>query len=174
MESFELNKILGGILAALFVVTAVRLAAAALYAPPPLVGMPGPEITAITSPAASAAPEKPLAELLKTASIERGQRVSKKCVSCHTFNKGGPDRIGPNLWNILNRKAAQQAGFGYSPAMKKHSGKWGYQELAAFLKKPRKFISGTNMSFAGLRKPEDRAAIILYLRSLSDKKPALP
>ena len=173
MESFELNKILGGILTALLVVTAVRLAAAALYAPSEAVGMHGPEVSAITAPLA-AAPEKPLAELLKTASIERGQRVSKKCVSCHTFNKGGPNRIGPNLWNILNSKAAQQAGFGYSAAMKKHSGKWGYQELAAFLKKPRQFISGTNMSFAGLRKPEDRAAIILYLRSLSDKKPALP
>ncbi len=172
MESFELNKILGGILSALFVITLVRLAASAIYAPPPVTGMTGPQVAAIVQ--SVAAPEKPLEELLKTASLERGQRVSKKCVSCHTFNQDGPDRIGPNLWSILNREAGTKKDFGYSPAMKKHKGKWGYQELAAFLKKPRKYISGTNMSFAGLRKPEDRAAIILYLRSLSDKKPALP
>ncbi len=172
MESFELNKILGGILAALFIVTAVRLAAGAIYAPPSTAGLSGPQVAAL--PTAAAAPEKSLAELLKIASLKRGERVAKKCVSCHTFNKDGPHRIGPNLWNILNRKTAAQKNFNYSAAMKKHTGKWGYQELAAFLKKPRQFISGTNMSFAGLRKPEDRAAIILYLRSLSAKQPALP
>ena len=175
MDSFELNKILGAVLATMVVITAVRLVADAIYNPGSTANLAGPDIAA-GAPAASqkAEPEVPLAQLIKNASLERGQRVSKKCVSCHTFNKGGPNRIGPNLWGIVNRPMASESGFGYSSELKKQKGKWDFKALNDFLHKPRQYLPGTLMSFAGLRKPKDRGAILLYLRSLSDSPAKLP
>ncbi len=174
MNSFELNKILGAILFAVLVVTLVRLGTEMLFAPPSTEGLPAPEVQAQTQTKKSSEPKVPLATLIKQATLEQGKRVSKKCVSCHSFNKGGKNQIGPNLWNIVNRQKANVSGFNYSAALKKQKDIWNYEALDAFLHKPRQYARGTLMSFAGLRKPKDRAAILLYLRSLADKPARLP
>ncbi len=173
MNSFELNKILGAVLLAVAIITIVRLGTETLFASPSVAGLPAPEVLADSS-TAKAKKAVPLSVLLKKASLDRGKRVAKKCASCHTFNKGGANRIGPNLWNVVGRAKGQVAAFNYSRALKAQKGKWDYKALDAFLLSPRNAMKGTLMSFAGLRKPEDRAAMILYLRSLADKPARLP
>ena len=82
--------------------------------------------------------------------MEKGQATAKQCQACHTFEKGGPNRVGPNLWGIVGRPRASEAGFNYSAAMKAKGGKWTFDELNKFLANPRGYIPGTNMTFAGL------------------------
>lgn len=173
MNGFEFNKILAAVLAAILIITSVRLITEALFMPPSTDGLPAPEVQTAAK-ASKPVAEVPLKILIKQVNLEQGKRVSKKCVSCHSFNKGGENRIGPNLWDIVNRKKASAGGFNYSSSLKKLEGKWDYEALAAFLHKPRQYVPGTLMSFAGLRKAKDRAAILLYLRSLSNKPAKLP
>lgn len=126
-----------------------------------------------TSPAASE-PVADLGTLLATANPDAGKAKAQLCASCHDFTQGGPNRIGPNLWGVVGRGVATHAGFAYSPAMKGHGGAWSYQDLFEFLASPARDVPGTKMSFAGLRKPEDRAAVIRYLASLGNSAPPLP
>ncbi len=114
--------------------------------------------------------------MLASADIGAGQKVAKKCAACHTFDKGGKNKVGPALFNIVNRPLASVDGFGYSAALKAYSdGKtWSYDELNTFLFKPKAHIKGTSMGFAGLKKIGDRAAVIAYLRSLADTPAAMP
>jgi|TARA_B100000787_G_scaffold168827_1_gene158406 cytochrome c len=106
--------------------------------------------------------------LLQTASLENGQKLSKKCSTCHSFDSGGANKAGPNLWNLINRKKASKEGFAYSAALTEFGGEWSYSELNKFLLKPKKYIKGTKMNFNGLKKDSDRADLIIWLRSLSD------
>ena len=106
--------------------------------------------------------------------VARGQRVSAQCASCHTFEDGGPNRIGPNLHDVFGRPAASHAGFEYSDAMHAHGGAWDYLALNDFLHAPGAVVRGTKMAFAGLRNDEDRVAMIAYLRSISPHDLALP
>jgi cytochrome c len=106
--------------------------------------------------------------------IARGQRVSAQCASCHTFEDGGPNRIGPNLHDVFGRAAASHAGFEYSEAMRAHGGAWDYLALNDFLHAPGTVVRGTKMAFAGLRNDEDRVAMIAYLRSISPHDVPLP
>lgn len=123
---------------------------------------------------AEAKPE-PILALIAAADVSRGQAISKACAACHNFEKGGPNRVGPNLWGILNNKHAHMDNFAYSDAMKAlHDKAWTYHELNGFLWNPKKHIAGTKMVFAGIKKPEDRAAVIAWLRTLSDAPAALP
>lgn len=116
-----------------------------------------------------------IARLMANASVEAGEKLTKKCVSCHTFEQGGPNKMGPNLWNVVGRPMGGKADFDrYSDAMKAKGGTWDYEALFKFLKKPRDYIPGTGMIFAGLKKPEDRADIVAYLRSISTDLPPLP
>ncbi|NBX66314.1 MAG: cytochrome c family protein [Proteobacteria bacterium] len=118
---------------------------------------------------------EPILALLATADVAKGQSLSKVCAACHTFNKGEPARVGPNLYGIVGSKHAHMEGFAYSEGMKAlHDKSWDYASLNAFLWNPKKAVSGTKMVFAGMKKPEDRAALIAYLRSLSDSPAALP
>lgn len=96
--------------------------------------------------------------------VERGAKVFKKCTSCHNSEDGGANGTGPNLWNIVGQASAQKAGFAYSGALANSGIVWNYEELDGFLAKPTKYLSGTNMNFVGLKKPNDRAAVIEYLR----------
>jgi len=112
--------------------------------------------------------------LLANASVSSGQKVAKKCTACHTFAKGGKNRIGPNLWQTIGKRQAVAAGYGYSSAFKKLKGNWTYAELNKFLWKPKKYVKGTKMSFVGLKKAKDRASLIAYMRSLSDNPQPLP
>jgi cytochrome c len=133
-------------------------------------------VETIGSQGGSAKPKMPdpILAMLESADTIRGEKLSKACAACHSFTKGGNNGTGPNLWDIVNKKKAAVAGFSYSKAMKESGGDWNYLSLNKFLWKPKSYISGTKMNYIGLKKPEDRAAIIAWLRSLSDNPPALP
>jgi len=125
--------------------------------------------TASAAPAAPAAPIINIAEMVGAADLDKGKRVFNKCKSCHTVNKDGKNGIGPNLWNVVNAKKGARDGFKYSKAIIAMAGTaWTYENLNAFLLKPRDYAKGTKMTFAGLRKDSDRANIIAYLRTLAD------
>lgn len=123
-----------------------------------------------------AAAEAPIdwGTVLPVADVAAGKAVSAKCGSCHTFDAGGANGTGPNLYGVLGKKPGTHAGFAYSPAMVEHGnavGKWDYNDLGEFLKAPQKHVAGTKMTFVGLKKPEDRIAIIAYLHSLGSTLP---
>lgn len=105
-----------------------------------------------------------IATLMRTADFDRGAKIAKKCASCHSFGKGGATKIGPNLYKVIGRKKASIAGFSYSKAMKASGGRWDINAINSFITKPKKYIPGTKMGFAGLRKPKDRADVILFLK----------
>lgn len=117
---------------------------------------------------------EPILALLAAADIERGQKLSKACAACHSFDKGGANRIGPNLWNVVNAPKGAHDGFTYSSALMEKGGDWNYQSLNHFLWKPKSYMKGTKMNYIGLKKPNDRAAMIAWLRTLSDAPAALP
>ena len=131
-----------------------------------------------TEPAETAVEEAPaevdLATLLREASVERGAKVFRKCAACHTPESGGKNKVGPNLWDALNRERGGSEGFAYSGVFADMGGAWTYEELDAFLTSPRRYAPGNKMTFAGLKKAADRAAVIVYLRSLSDAPGPLP
>jgi len=115
-----------------------------------------------------------LPDLLKAADPANGAKIATKCKACHDFTKGGPNKVGPNLWDIVGAKHAHRDDFNYSDAVKGLSGDWSYENLDKFLTKPKDYAPGTKMAFPGLPKPEDRAAVIAYLRTLSDSPKPLP
>lgn len=128
------------------------------------------------APKAAAAPAKPvdLGALLASADANAGKAKAQVCGTCHDFQSGGPNRMGPNLWGVIGRKVASHAGFTYSPAMVAQQGTWTYDRIFAFLASPAREVPGTKMSFAGLRRPEDRAAVIKYLATLGNSPPPPP
>ncbi len=117
---------------------------------------------------------EPILALLASADIEAGIKVAKKCTACHEFDPDGKNKTGPMLWNIVDASKGMKDGFNYSDALVGMGGAWDYEALNAFLYKPKAYIKGTKMNFAGLKKPSDRANIIAYLRSLADTPVALP
>lgn len=124
-------------------------------------------------PAEEAAPVDVVA-MLGSADPEEGVTVFRKCQACHTVESGGAHKVGPNLWNVLNRPIADADGYSYSGTLQDMEGEWSYQGLSDFLERPRDYAPGTKMSFAGLRDPQDRADVIAYLRSLADSPKPLP
>lgn len=131
------------------------------------------EAVAASGPAKKAGPEAILA-LIAQADVARGEKLSKACAACHAFDKGGANKVGPALWGVVGRSKGSAAGFGYSAGLSEKGGAWDYEALNHFLYKPKDYISGTKMSYAGLKKTEDRAALIAWLRTLSDSPAALP
>ena len=111
---------------------------------------------------------------LTSASFEKGKKLFKKCSACHSYEKGGANKVGPNLWNIINRPKASIQDFTYSKALAEFSGNWGYEELNQFLFKPKEYIQGTKMNFSGLNKEKDRADLLLFLREQADIPADLP
>jgi cytochrome c len=187
MDSFEFNKIAGALLGTLMTVVAINLTAGLIFAPdkPEKPGYAVAEAGASASGGAAAAaapadkpgPAEPIGVIMASADPARGQAAVKACASCHTFEKGGANRVGPNLYGVLGGKKAHIDGFKYSAAMAERGAKgetWGFEELYAFLENPKGYISGTTMSFAGVRRSGDRADIIAYLRSLADSPVPLP
>jgi cytochrome c len=178
MDSFELNKIMGAILGTCLVLLVTNFTANAIFAPKPL-AKPGFEIAvkeegAGTKEAAAPAASEPIEKLLQTASVDKGAAAAKKCAACHTFDKGGKNAVGPNLYNIVNRERATAPGFNYSAAMKAKGGTWTYDELNKFIANPKGYIPGTAMGFAGIPKDSERADVIDYLHTLSDSPAPLP
>ena len=112
--------------------------------------------------------------LLGKADAGKGAKVFGKCKACHTGEKGGKDRVGPNLWDVVGRAKGGHGGFGYSDALKSKGGEWTFADLGHFLESPKAFAPGTKMGFAGIKKPGELADLIAYLRSLSDSPKPLP
>lgn len=179
MDSFELNKLIGAFLGVVFVVFSVSLLSSAIFsqhAPErPGYAIEVAEETPDTGGEAEAGPT--IAELLQTADPAAGETAFRKCVACHTPEQGGSNKIGPNLWNIVNRPVATHPGFNYSAAMRgfAEDGKvWDYHHLSEFLKAPRSYVPNTAMAFAGIRNLQEEANLIAYMRTLSDSPAPLP
>lgn len=118
---------------------------------------------------------EPILGLLAEADIARGQKISKACAACHNFEKGGPNGVGPHLWGVVERTKQSASGFSYSGALNSNgTNVWTYEELNKFLWKPKKYAPGTKMNFAGVKKPEDRASLIAWLRTLNDSPKPFP
>ncbi|MET0483226.1 MAG: cytochrome c family protein [Aestuariivirgaceae bacterium] len=177
-DSFELNKIAGAVLGTLLLTFGLSLLAGFIYTPH------RPEKLAFSvavaeapaaAPAAGAGETKPIAELLKTASPEKGQTVAKACAACHDLTKANANKVGPGLWNVVDRPIASHPGFAYSDAMKaKSADKWTYDHLNGFLHNPKGYVPGTKMTYAGVTRDDQRADLIAYLRTLADSPQPLP
>ena len=179
MDSFELNKILGAILGTCLILLVTSFTANALFAPGKL-EKPGFAIAAKEEgggkeAAPAAAPSEPIEKLLQTASVEKGAAAAKVCQTCHTFEKNGPNRVGPNLYGIVgDHKGEGRGGFNFSAALKAKGGEWTIDDLNKFITNPKGFVPGTAMGFAGIQKDSQRADVIAYLNSLSDSPKPLP
>ena len=173
MNGFEWNKVLAALLVAGITASAAGFASEKLVRAKASEAHGTTEVAASTAAAAPQMPE-PVLALIAGADVEKGKAAAKACAACHNFDKGGTDGVGPNLWNVLNRGRAARGSFSYSDDMKAKGGKWNYEDLNHFLWKPKKFVAGTKMNFIGIKKAEDRAAVIAWLRTLTDGAPALP
>jgi cytochrome c len=179
MDSFELNKIIGAVLGTCILLLVTSFTASALFAskPPekPGFAIAAKEAEGAGKEAAKAEPSEPIEKLLQTASVEKGQAAAKVCTTCHTFEKNGPNRVGPNLYGIVGDHIGEgRGGFNFSAPMKAKGGSWSYDDLNKFIASPKGFIPGTAMGFAGIQKDGQRADVIAYLRSLSDSPVPLP
>lgn len=127
-----------------------------------------------TSPAEPAAPPADLGTLLASADTAKGKDAARVCASCHTFEQGGADRVGPNLWGVVGRDVAARGGFAYSQAVTAQSGAWTYELLDRYLTSPARAIPGNKMAFAGIRRAETRASLLAYLGSLGAARVPYP
>ena len=133
-----------------------------------------PEATEVADAAPQDTGPEPILALLASADVAAGEKLAKKCTACHVFEAGGANKVGPALWGIVNKAKASVDGFAHSAALAGFGGAWDYQSLNAFLAKPKSYISGTKMNFAGLKKPEDRANMVAWLRIMADSQAPLP
>ena len=183
MSGLEVNKILAAIIMAILIVIIISNLGDLIVKKQGKIGekkinaysidVPKTEINQSETSKKSEVTEQ-ISVFLKVASIENGQKIFKKCGSCHNYKKESANKLGPNLWNIINRPVASANGFAYSKALAELDGKWTYEELSQFLYKPKQYAEGTKMNFAGIKKAEDRADLILFLRNQSDKPVPLP
>ena len=177
MDSFELNKITGAVLGALLLAMSLNVFSTILFTPkrPAIPGyeLPMPEPSA-EAPGDQQAQAEPLPVRLASADPAKGQGAAKKCLACHVFDKGGPNKIGPNLYGVVGHAKGTHEGFAYSSAMKAKGGEWTYADLDGFLANPKGYVPGTIMAFAGVSNPKERADILAYLKGLSDSPVAFP
>jgi len=176
MDSFEINKILGALLFTCLCLLSLNIAADAMFAPLKP-AKPGFEV-AVTehagSEAAAKEPDEPIEKLLASATVDKGANSAKKCAACHTFGKGEPNRVGPNLYGVVGRPKGTEGGFDYSAALKAKGGKWTVEDLNAFIAAPKGFVPGTKMTFTGVPRGSERADVIAFLNSKSDSPAPLP
>ena len=182
MSRFEFNKILAALILSFIVIFIINRLGNLINNPEETnltqtaYKIDIPESDANTKVASSdiAADIEPITELLSIASLQNGEKIYGKCGSCHTYKKDGKSKIGPNLWNIVDSQKGSTSGFAYSSALVEFGGNWTYEDLNNFLYKPKEYIKGTKMNFAGLKKAQDRADLILWLRNNSENPIPLP
>ncbi|NBD94927.1 MAG: c-type cytochrome [Gammaproteobacteria bacterium] len=176
IDGMELNKIMAAVLlAGVIGMTSGFLADLLVHEPKVEQFAYAPDVEA--GPAEVAVEEEPeidIATLLQTADPSAGEAFSRACASCHTFEQGGANRVGPNLWGVVGRDKGAVADFNYSSAMEEAGSDWTYENLNAFLHNPRDYLPGTSMSYAGIRDAEDRANIIAYMRTMAEDPVPLP
>ena len=179
MDSFEINKIVAAVLmVALLVIGISKLSDVIFYVEKP--EKPGYEVeidqvTTTLAATESLTEEKvDIAALMALGDVVSGEKIFKKCAACHSINKGGKNNIGPALYNVVGRKVGGIEGYKYSKALAAYDKEWTFEELNGFLIKPAKWIKGTKMAYAGLRKEKDRASVILFLNKYSDSPLPLP
>jgi len=178
MDSDEINKYLMAFLSTCLVLLSLNIAAGARFSPP-TPAKPGYEIAVTEEPAKGAGPaapaeQEPIGKLLASADPARGETAARKCAACHTFGKGEPNKVGPNLWGIVGRPRASVPNFNYSAAMKAKGGNWTIDDLNTYLINPKAMIPGTNMTFAGLPRGSERADVIAFLNTRADNPAPLP
>ena len=180
MDSFELNKIIGAILlVALLVIGIGKVSNLVFKVNKPEKSNYKVELDVET--AKTKGDEEPvqreivdIAALLSTGDLAHGEKVFKKCSACHSIKSGGGNKIGPALYNVVGRKVGVLDDYKYSKALAEYEKNWSFEELNGFLLKPKDWIKGTKMAYAGLRKEKDRASVILYLNKYSDSPLPLP
>ena len=180
MDSFELNKIIAAILlVALLVIGIGKVSNLVFKVNKPEKSNYKVELDIET--AETKGDEEPvqreivdIAALLSTGDLAHGEKVFKKCSACHSIKSGGGNKIGPALYNVVGRKVGVLDDYKYSKALAEYEKNWSFEELNGFLLKPKDWIKGTKMAYAGLRKEKDRASVILYLNKYSDSPLPLP
>ena len=179
MDSFEINKIVAAVLmVALLVIGTGKLSNVIFHVEKPKT--PGytvevKQATTVSSSAKTAVEEKiDIAALMAMGDVASGEKIFKKCAACHSIVKGGKNNIGPALYNVVGRKTGAVTDYKYSKALASYEKEWTFEELNGYLIKPAKWIKGTKMAFAGLRKEKDRASVIKYLNQNSDSPVSLP
>ncbi len=176
MSGMEWNKIFAAVLVAGIVAMLSGFVAGKFVHPDELEANAFP-IEGVSSGVAAIAKPKgpaPIMHLIAQANVEKGKKLSQACAACHSFDKGGPAKVGPNLWNVVGGPKASKGGFSYSSTLAEMGGAWSYDSLNKFLYKPKSYVPNTKMNFIGLKKPEDRAAMIAWMRTLADTPPPLP
>jgi cytochrome c len=177
MDSFEINKILGAVLGTCLFLVAMHIASGAIFTPEKP-AKPGYEIAVKEEQpaggAAAAPKEVPIAQLLASASPQQGQNDAKVCLTCHNMAKGQGNKVGPDLYGVVGRAVASEAGFNYSAALKAKGGTWTFDNLNPWIANPRSDVPGTLMTFGGIPNEKQRANIIAYLNSNSDSPQPLP
>jgi cytochrome c len=173
---------MGGVLGAILFVVAVHIASQTIYyAPPPakpayvVPGVAAKAEASTPAPAAAPAEAAPnFATAIPAADAMAGAAIAERCGACHDWTKGGPNKIGPDLYGVVGRPKASHPGFEYSAAMKAKGGDWSYEDLFNFLRQPAAYVPGTKMGFAGLPKASDRLNVIAFLRMQADSPAPLP
>ena len=177
MDSFEINKVIAAVLVTVLLVFGIgKISDVIFHVEKPKVEGYKVEIqvASTVSTQASAANQIDISALLALGTVEDGKKVFKKCAACHSINEGGGNKIGPKLWNVMFRPVGSVADYKYSKALSSYGKEWTWEEMNGFLIKPAKLIKGNKMGFAGLKKEEDRASVILYLNENSDSPKPLP
>ena len=179
MDSFELNKIIAAVLmVALLVIGLGKLADGIFHVKKPK--SPGyqveveSQLTSSSSQVSDVAEKIDIIAIMALGDIASGEKIFKKCAACHSINKGGKNKIGPALYNVVGRTVGGVNDYKYSKALASYGKKWTFEELNGFLQKPSSYLKGTKMSYAGLRKEKDRASVIKYLNLNSDSPKLLP
>ena len=180
MDSFELNKIVAAVLmVALLIIGIGKLSDIIFHVEKPKTPGYSVEIEQAVATSSQTNPDPAIekvdiAALMAMGDIATGEKVFKKCAACHSIVKGGKNNIGPALYNVVGRKIGAVSDYKYSKALSEYEKEWTFEELNGYLIKPAKWIKGTKMAFAGLRKEKDRASVILYLNQNSDSPLPLP